>query len=293
MRILLTGATGLIGGAVLRHLTGAHAVTALIRRVEAAPAIEAAGAVPLAGTLSGIADAVRGAPRFDALIHCAADFAATNMGAAEVPLIDALACEALPLVPGARVLYTGGVWLYPAGAASVRDETDPLDPLPAFAWMVAHWRRIAALPGITPGLIHPGLVFDDQGRGAIAPLLADIEAGGPVRATGGPHVHWPMVHADDLGALYALALRRLPAGESVNGVGAAGLPVAAVINALAAERGRPAPTINARPVADAEADQGISAAGFARDQRVSGAKARRLGWTPRHPVPGASRKDEG
>ena len=289
MRILLTGGTGLVGGAVLRALVGSHSVTALTRRAAGKrekQRPDPSGATMVSGDLATLDRAVAGMAPFDALIHCAADFAAADMGAAEAPLIAALEAGRLPLTPGARVLYTGGVWLYPDGPQVLRDETSPLDPLPAFAWMVDHWRRIAALPHIDAVMIHPGLVFDSAGRGAIAPWIAALEDGRPVPVIGDAGICWPMVHADDLADLYRRALTGLPRGESVNAVAVSGVPVDAVIRALAAERGIARPVIETVPVSAAVAAEGPAAAGFARNQRIDARKARRdLGWTPCRPVP--------
>ncbi|MEQ8602526.1 MAG: NAD-dependent epimerase/dehydratase family protein [Marivibrio sp.] len=289
MRILLIGGTGLIGGAVLRRLAPAHEVLALSRRAEGDATLAAAGATPVRGALADAADWAGDLPPLDALIQCAADFSAEDMGAAEAPLIAAIEAGALPLKPGAAALYTGGVWLYPAGDEVVSDEATGFEPLPAFAWMVDHWRRLRASPAVRGVCVHPGLVFDDAGRGAIDPLTAALTVGGPVPVCGDPDVRWPMVHADDLADLYARALEGGRAGECFNGVAANGVPVRRIVEALAADRGLPAPTL--RPLTPEEARRrfGASADGFARSQRVSAGRAReRLGWRARRPVPGAS-----
>ena len=289
MRVLLTGATGLIGGAVLRRLTPEHEVLALTRRAETHASLADAGAAPILGALADVGRWAADLPPLDALVHCAADFSAPDMGAAEAPFIEAIEAGRLPLKPGARILYTGGVWLYPAGAETVSDEATPLDPLPAFAWMARHWRRLESVAGVKAICIHPGLVFDESGRGAIAPLIEALGTGGPLPLCGGPTVRWPMVHADDLADLYARALEGGVAGAAFNGVAADGVPVGAVVRALAADRGTPAPILESMTRDEAFARFGPSADGFARSQRVSGARARAdLGWRPARPVPGAS-----
>ena len=66
------------------------------------------------------------------------------MGAIDARLLDALlpALAAQPKKP--RFIYTGGCWLFGATGDEVATEETPLRPLPAFAWMVPHLRRILA-----------------------------------------------------------------------------------------------------------------------------------------------------
>ncbi|MFN8495382.1 MAG: NAD(P)-dependent oxidoreductase [Caldilineaceae bacterium] len=69
MRILLTGASGFIGGHLIRHLTGAHEVYALVRRT---PAVTLPGVYYVEQDLSQPLDPVRLPRQFDAIIHQAA-----------------------------------------------------------------------------------------------------------------------------------------------------------------------------------------------------------------------------
>ena len=72
MRILLTGATGLIGRAVLSQLLDAgHDVTAVVRSTASADAVAAAGATPLEGDLFDSAWVAKALTGVDAAIHTA------------------------------------------------------------------------------------------------------------------------------------------------------------------------------------------------------------------------------
>jgi nucleoside-diphosphate-sugar epimerase len=100
---------------------------------------------------------------------------------------------------------------------------------------------------------------------------------------GSEAVRWPLVHSDDLANLYALALENAPARSSYIGAAIEGLAVGRVARALAKRFGtrRREPEIISAEVAAAEL--GDWAKGFALDQQLSGAKARReLGWAPKH-----------
>ncbi|MCR9222327.1 MAG: NAD-dependent epimerase/dehydratase family protein [Alphaproteobacteria bacterium] len=288
MRIFMTGGTGLIGRAVLAELTARHEVSALARSGTAAVRLRALGAAPVRGDLRTPSHWLADLGPVDAVVHCAAVFEAGNMAAAEARFLAALR-RTLALGPTRlRVVYTGGVWLYGAGAERVQDETAPFDPLPPFAYMADQIAALRADPMIDLRVVHPGLVFDSAGGGALQDMIADLEAGRPVRVTGDPAVRWPLVHVEDLADLYRRALEWEAPGLVVNGVAAEGVEVAAIARALARNCGLPPPGFAVRPVAQAVAEDGPIAAGYARSQRISGARARSLlGWRPAHAAPGA------
>ena len=94
-----------------------------------------------------------------------------------------------------------------------------------------------------------------------------------VRVVGSEEVRWPLVHSDDLAALYALALERAPARSAWIGAANDGVMVGRIARAFAKRFG----TRNRDPqiisIDAAAAEWGEWARGYARDQRLSGAKA--------------------
>jgi nucleoside-diphosphate-sugar epimerase len=104
-----------------------------------------------------------------------------------------------------------------------------------------------------------------------------------VRVVANEEVRWPLVHAEDLAQLYALALEHARPGSSYIAAAIEGFPVGRIARAYARRFG----TRNEAPQivsADAiAAELGEWARGYALDQRLSSAKARReLGWVPSH-----------
>lgn len=182
-----------------------------------------------------------------------------------------------------RFVYTGGCWLFgESHDDAATTEASPFEPLPAFAWGVAHTRRVLDAPGILPIVVHPGMVYEPRG-GVFARFLADATTRARVRVVGSPSVRWPLVHSEDLATLYRLALERSEPGESYLGVAIEACAVGRIARAYARRFGTPSlePEIVSGDAIVAKL--GAWAIGYALDQRQSGEKARRrLGWEPQH-----------
>jgi nucleoside-diphosphate-sugar epimerase len=147
---------------------------------------------------------------------------------------------------------------------------------------VPQLHRVLASPGVDGIVIHPAMVYAGEG-GVFDRFARAAAAGRAIPVVESEAVRWPLVHADDLAQLYALALERGAPGESYIGAVIEGLPIGRIARAFARHHltGHEAPQI---VTADAiAAELGEWARGYALDQRLSGDKARReLGWTPRH-----------
>jgi len=166
--------------------------------------------------------------------------------------------------------------------ARVTTEATPLDPLPAFAWGVAHCRLVLEAPGIDPIVIHPAMVYEPCG-GVFARFRMDAIERDAVRVVAGEQVHWPLVHAEDLATLYRLALEGGAPGESYIGASIAGMPVGRIARAYARRFGTRRSDPEIISADEIAAELGEWARGYALHQWQSGEKARRrLGWRPLH-----------
>jgi len=287
VRVLVLGGTGSIGSAVVRELIArGHVVFGLARSQAAAAKLSRCGATPVAGDIALPETWAANLTPLDAVVHAACDFN-TDMAAIDRRLLDVLlpALAAQPNRP--RFVYTGGCWLFGATQRETATEASPFNPLAAFAWMVPQLERVLAEPGISGIVIHPAMVYANAG-GVFNRFAREAAAGGPIRLVGSEAVRWPLVHGDDLAALYALALERAPEGESYIGAAVEAFPVEPIALAFAKrfDAPRSTPVIISPDMIAAEL--GEWARGYALDQRLSGAKARRgLGWQPRHLDPEA------
>lgn len=276
MHVVLTGATGLIGSAIVPQLLDrGDRVTALVRSADAAAKVEAAGATATVldfGDGTAIADAFAKA---DGVIHLAAageDAEAFDRRVAEAA-IHALGGTGKPYV------HTGGVWVYGPGADLT--EASPYAP-PA----ITEWRlRVIELLEATDlalTVVHPGIVYGDGGTGIPQVLAAQPRTDdGRLTTLGSGAQHWTTIHVDDLAALYLAVLDAEGGQGAVLGVSGVNPTVASLTAVLAGGAGTATEDSSA---VTARLGDGFGEA-LLLDQQATGAKARSIGgWTPTRPT---------
>jgi nucleoside-diphosphate-sugar epimerase len=256
MKILIIGASGYIGSRVAAVFADAgHDVSALHRP----------GGAPLparyrrvAGDLAEPGTLTAAAAGYDRVIHAAPpiDDGTDRAGA-----------EAL-LGSGSPLLYTTGAAVLGAGA---QDEDSVPDPHPIAAGRPAIEQRVLRARG---WVIRPGMVYGNGGGLVHGLLTAKAAERGTGIYIGPPGTRWPVVHVDDLAALYLAIATRAAPGTIWHGASET-----ARLDAIATALCRG--TAASWPLAEASAELGLLADLFTRDQDVSAAKTRTaLGWTP-------------
>ncbi len=278
MQVFLTGGTGYIGAAVLDALIKAgHHVTALVRDPEKAARLEARGATPVMGELTGPARYLKQAAAADAVVHTA--YESTPRGpAAEQAFLDAV-LPALAAAAAPRVcLFTSGIWVLGACPAAV-DEGAATAPIPLVDWRPAHEARVLAAgsAAVRTAVIRPGIVYGGA-QGIVSDMLKDA-LNGLVRVIGDGSNRWPLVYHRDLGDLYVRILGSADASGVFHATDDQDERVGDIADALASHVD-PRADIRHMPIAEARAKMGPFADALALDQVVRSPRARALGWTP-------------
>jgi nucleoside-diphosphate-sugar epimerase len=291
MKVLVTGATGFVGGGAGRALRArGHEVLALVRKVGASPGLRESGATEVLGDLdSGQVPAAR---EVDAIIHCAlAPFQGMRVSQAELNRLAALdeAWSLNLLRTGAgrarAFVYLSGIWVYGDTGSAVADETTAPRPFRIAEFKVhaeqlvaAEARRLGYASMVT---LRAGTLYGPSGSFEKF-FLGPMRNKRKVRWFGSGEQSMCLIHVDDLGRACVQALEH--GGYEIYNI-VDDEPVAAKVwmSYLAQQLGAPAPGGIWGWLAPLVT--GALGEPLTRSQRVSNAKARaRLGWAPAWPT---------
>jgi nucleoside-diphosphate-sugar epimerase len=285
MRVLVTGATGFIGSAVVRELLSAgHQVTGLARSDKAAAAVAAAGAEVCRGSLEdtdGLRAAAGGA---DGVIHTGYihDFTPTGNPAAAAAVDggaiaafgEALAGTGKPLVvasglpapePGQVVTEDREA---PANSPHPRVSEGAAAPLADRKVRVSVVRLPPSVHGAGDYAFVPALIGIARAKG----LSAYVGEGSNV---------WPAVHRLDAARLFRIALEDAPAGTLLNAVGDEGVPFREIAETIGRHLDVPVKSVTAE---ESRAHFGTFALFAAFDLPASSVRTQqRFGWRPAEP----------
>jgi nucleoside-diphosphate-sugar epimerase len=280
MQILITGATGQVGSAVLdAMLRAGHTVTALVRTPQKAEAIGMRGVRPIVGDLASPHSYAQAAADVDAVVHAAYDDrGAEALDRTAIDTLLAAAARRAASGPATALIYTSGTWV-------IGDTVDPateqtlLAPPALMAWRPAHEQQVltAATANLRTMVVRPGIVYGGA-RGLIADMLKEA-ANGIVRVVGKGKNHWTCVYDRDLADLYVRLLARADAAGLYHANDEADERVEDIVDAVVSHA-RMKPDVRHMPLPEARAKLGPLAEALALDQRVRSERARALGWAP-------------
>ena len=284
MRILVTGATGLIGGAVARRLASAgHEVVGLARSDASAAKLAEQGYAAVHGDLADTASMAEAAHGADAVVHAASPSDGNRAAydeAATRAIVDALRGTAK------RFVYTSGCLLYGATGDTPATEDSLLHPIELVRFRQALEGEVlaAAADGVHSIVIRPGWVYGNRGGTAMM-MVGSAKEHGAARYVGDGKNRWTTVHADDLADLYLLSLEKAPAASIFNGAHGVAVPLIEIARA-ASEGAGAGGRVAEWPLDDARQSLWGFADAIACDQVISGELAEvELGWSPsRHSI---------
>jgi nucleoside-diphosphate-sugar epimerase len=243
MKVLLTGATGYIGGAVAKALVrDGHAVSGLARSDAAVAKLERVGLRAIRGDFADPASLVAATQDADAVISTASVGSTGGNGDSFAQDRDAVRTIAEALSgSGKTLMFTSGsavLGIFGETSATVFDEnmivplTAPIvapveasvNPMivqllaAAMAARVETEHLVLAASGIRGIVMRPGLVYGHGGSYDLPGLIEMAKkAGGICPHFGAGGVTQSYVHIDDLADLYALALTKASAGATLHG----------------------------------------------------------------------------
>jgi len=214
MRVLVTGATGFVGGGIVRALLAdGHEVHGLVRRPGATSALQRDGVITHAGDMREPATYVPLVGQVDSVVQAAqlstsgrvTRARAAQVFAAEHSMTAALAQACLD--QGRRLLYTGGCFDWGDHGDEWITEETVLSPSPmgeGHAREALLLQRMHAERGLDVVRLNPGFVYGPGGL--LRSAFVDQARKGRLRCIGTGSNWWSCVHVDDLGRAYAAAL---------------------------------------------------------------------------------------
>ena len=285
MQIFLTGATGIIGSAVLGALIkGGHTVTAMARGPEKAERLSSLGAEAVIAELGSPKRYLAAVKAADVVVHCGFESSPKGVEVERQALETMLDAQVQASKADGRTrtfIYTSGVWVL-GRTLKAADESARVDPPPYVSWRPAHEDLVlsAASPSLRTVVVRPGIVYGG-GRGIIADLIKDA-LNGLVRVVGPGKNRWPLVYAHDLGDLYSRIVESPEAAGIFHANDEEDERVSDIVEAIAAQVPQ-RPDIRYMPLEEAHKKFGVYADVLALDQKVRSPKARSLGWSPTQP----------
>ncbi len=280
MRVFVTGASGFIGSAVVKELTGAgHQVLGLARTEESARLLTNLGAGVHHGTLEDTASLRSGAAKTDAVIHLA--FYHDFSKFAEAAEMDRLAIEALgeELAGSNRpLIVTSGIGPRDAGKVATED-TDAL-PNPRLP-RVSEPAALALLAkGVHVSVVRLPQVHDQTKHGLVTGLIGIAKTKGVSAYIDGGLNRWAAGHVLDAALLYRLVLEKGTAGHKYHAVGEEGVYLKDIAAAIGRRLNLP---VVSKSAEEAAAHFGWLAMPVAIDMPASSALTQEwLGWKPTH-----------
>ena len=277
MKVLVTGATGFVGSAVVAELQRrGHGVTGVARSVETAASLVQAGAAVHRGDVTDPDSIVAVLSQVDGVVHTAFnhDFSKYFENAeADAALLDALARNLVGTTK--PIVATSATTVAPPGSPALESvDADPANPRSASERFLRY-----AEQGVRASLVRLPASVHGEGDKAFVPALINIARETGVSAYVDDGINrWGAVHRFDAARLFCDAVEQARSGIRYHGV-TENIAFKGIAEAIAKGLGVPAKSIGAE---EAEGQFGWLTMFAAADIPANSDHTRELlGWSPK------------
>jgi nucleoside-diphosphate-sugar epimerase len=288
MRVLVTGASGFIGSAVVPELLSAgHDVAGLARTDTAADTVSALGARVVRGSLDDLDVLTSAASDADAVVHLAFKhdllFTGDYTGAADA---DRIAIETLGSSVGGddpMLVIASGLAGLSFGRPATEQDVPTRTGHAALRVVNAETALALAERGVRSSVVRLSPSVHGQGDGGFVAAFAQIaRERGFVGYVGDGTNRWAAVHRADAATLFRLAVENAAPGSVLHGCAEEGVAIRDLAEALGRRMGLPTRSVSPD---DAAEHFGWLAGFIAMDAPASSEITRQsLDWAPTGPT---------
>ncbi|KAM0513358.1 hypothetical protein ACHAPE_008010 [Trichoderma viride] len=283
MHVFVTGASGLIGGAVIQELIrSGHSVLGLVRSDKSAEKVKALGAEVLRGDLSDLSVLKYGAASSDGVIHLAFIHDFDNFGQSCQTDREAIKAMGAVLAWSDRpLLITSGTMLLRQGQVGTEDDSfDPKSPNFSLRGESEELAKRLASEGVRTAIMRLAPVNHGDGDDHmfISNLITVARRTRVAAYIGEGLNHWPAVHYLDTAVAYRLALEKATPGTTYHVVAERGVALRDIVGVIGQKLGIP---VESKSFEDCQKSFSHFASVVMADNVASSAKTQAaLGWTP-------------
>ena len=286
MRVLVTGATGHIGSALVPELVAAgHEVLALVRSDRSAASARRLGAEVVRGDLTDLEGLQAAAEAVDGVVHLAFQsdvMRSGDLGAAAAADLAAVDAISRALESSGKVFVGAAVMLPYAHDGHVIEEHDTLPGGPrvdsenAEVAMADHGIR-SSIVRLSP--ITHSAELDLHGFATV--LISTARRTGVSGYIGDGAARWPATHTRDTARLFRLALEHAPAGSRLHAAAQEAVTTKAIATRIGEQLDLPVISISSEDAAD---HFGFLAGPLQMDAPASSTVTRQVvAWQPTEP----------
>ncbi|MGN8135241.1 SDR family oxidoreductase [Paraburkholderia sp. 22099] len=281
MRVFLTGATGLVGSAIIPQLLEhGHSVIGLARSEAGEKLLRSAGAEVHLGRLEDLNAIYAGAAMADAVVHCAFehDFSKFKENAELDKRVIETFGDALKGTDRPLLVSTGMPLESLIRPITESVSLPAVSPTPRVSEQTA---TALQARGVHVNVIRLPQVHSVAKQGLVTSLIGIAREKGISAYIDDGLNRWPACHVEDAARVYALALDKHQAGATYHAVGEEGISLKAIAKAIGDGLNIPLLSIHSE---DADAHFGFFGKLVRRDLSASSAITQELlGWKPAGP----------